>query len=141
MIFFGLGKRQGFANKSAHALAQRIIPALDVGRFPRLLADAAVILAKNRLVRLPKVAHCLRLGVCLWDALLELLASVCAAPAHGIGHDLERTPTQAYPYPRFVGFFLHKRPKFIEFKHVAALGGQQLFTQARQTFGFFLSSW
>jgi hypothetical protein len=53
---------------------------------------------------------------------------------------LARTPTQAYPYPRFVGFFLNKRPKFIEFKHISRLGGQQLFTQAGQTFGFFLSS-
>jgi hypothetical protein len=73
--------------------------------------------------------------------LLELLASVCATPAHGIGHDLARAPTQANPYPRFVGFFLHKRPKLIEFKYVSRLGGQQLFTQAGQTFGFFLSSW
>jgi hypothetical protein len=52
-------------------------------------------------------------------ALLELLASVSAAPAHGIGHDLARASAQANPYPRFVGFFLHKRPKLIEFKHVS----------------------
>lgn len=141
MIFLGLGKRQRFAHKPAQALAQRVVPSLDVGRFSGLLADTAVILAKHRLVRLPEVAHRLRMAVRWRYVLLEFLASVCAAPAHGIGHDLARAPTQPNPYPRFVGFFLHKRPKFIEFKHVFRLGGQQLFTQAGQIFGFFLSSW
>jgi hypothetical protein len=122
-------------------LAQRIIPALDMGRFSRVLADAAVILTKYRLVRLPEVAHCLRMAVRWRYVLLELLASVCAAPAHSIGHDLARAPTQANPYPQLVGLLLHKRPKLIEFKYVSRLGRQQLFTQAGQTFGFFLSNW
>lgn len=54
MIFFGLGKRQRFAHKPTQALAQRVVPSLDVGCFSGVLADAAVILAKHRLVRLPK---------------------------------------------------------------------------------------
>jgi hypothetical protein len=53
VIFFGLGKRQRFAHKSAQVLAQCVIPALNMGRFSIVLADTAVILAKHRLVRLP----------------------------------------------------------------------------------------
>ena len=93
MIFFGLGKRQRFAHKPAQALAQRVVPALDVGRFSGVLADTAVILAKHQLVRLPEVAHCLRIAVRWRYVLLELLASVCAAPTHGIGHNFARAPT------------------------------------------------
>ena len=99
MIFLDLGKGKRFAHKPAQPLAQRVVPALDMRRFSRVLANASVILAKHQLVRLPKVAHRQRLSVCWRYALLELFASVCAAPAHGIGHHFACAPTQTNPGP------------------------------------------
>src|SRR5262245_53550685 len=42
-----LGKRQRFTHQTGHALAQRVVEALDVIRFPRKLGDRVVLCRKS----------------------------------------------------------------------------------------------
>jgi hypothetical protein len=108
MIFLDFGKGNGFANKPAKPLAQRIIPALDMRSLSRVLADASVSAAKHIFVRLPKVTDRLCAAISLRHVFLELFTNICATPANGIGHDFACASAQANPQPRFVGLLLHE---------------------------------
>lgn len=57
MPTISFGKRQRLAYISAHALAERIVPAFDMGGFPGLFPHAAMrFFWKDRGIRLPKIA-------------------------------------------------------------------------------------
>ena len=51
-----LGKRQGFTHEACESLSQRIVPAFDVGRLPRLFAARRMVLVGQDFLRgFPKV--------------------------------------------------------------------------------------
>ena len=62
--YYRLGKRQRHAHKTSQTLAQRVIPALHMGRFARLFPYRRMLLLRdNRLVCRPEVGEAMSLAV------------------------------------------------------------------------------
>ena len=98
----GLGKRARFAHKAGQALAQRVVPTLDVCGLSAFLAHGAVGLwVKGRLIRLPQVAAGATSPVALGDALAQSPATVGAAVADEVGDNLARATAKRNPEPAF----------------------------------------
>ena len=58
MPAISFGKRQRFADISANALPEGVVPAFDMRRFPRLFADAPMrFTGKNVRVGVPEIAE------------------------------------------------------------------------------------
>ena len=57
-----LGKRQRFTHQTGHALAQCVVEALDVIRFPRKLGDRAVLCRRNHLL-IHDILICIKRGL------------------------------------------------------------------------------
>ena len=59
-----LGKGERHAHKTSQTLAQRVIPAFDMGRFSRLFSNRGVLLARDhRRVGRPEVGEAMSLAV------------------------------------------------------------------------------
>lgn len=85
MIFFFLERRKRFSHKPAQPLAQRIISALDMRGFARLLANVSVVAAKYIFVRFLKISDGLCMAIRQWDVFFEIFKNIDAAPTDGIG--------------------------------------------------------
>jgi hypothetical protein len=110
-----LGKGQRHAHKTGQALAQRVIPALHMSRFPCFLSYGCMLLLWDHCpVSRPKVREAMSLAVVVWNGLPQALTCLFAAIAQCIGNHLPCLAAQGNPNPGLVRFFEHKRPQLIE---------------------------
>jgi hypothetical protein len=131
MIFFFLGRRKRFSHKLAQPLAQRIILALDMRGFSRLLANISVVAAKYIFVRFLKIADGLCMAIRLWNAFFEIFKNIDAAPTDGIGPSRAMTCwLSSAQRTRLHRVQVHLRP-----------GRVTAFHSGWASFGLFLSSW
>ena len=112
-----LGKRQRHTDKAGQALTQRVIPALDMGRFSRLFSYSGVLLLRDHhLVGCPEVGEAMLLTLEVWNALPQSLARPFTPIPNGIANHLTRLAAKGDPNPGVIGFFEHKRPQFVQFQ-------------------------
>ena len=138
-----LGKGQCHAHKTGQSLAQRIIPALDMGGFSGLFAHRNVLFLGNHCcVGGPEVREAMPLAIPLWNGFPQPLTRPFAPIPNRIRHHLPRLPTEGNPHPGVVGFFEHKRPQFIQFQDrgrgIFGVRGEQRGTQRGKLSYFFL---
>ncbi len=135
-----LGEGEGFTHEAAQALAQRAVPAFHMAGFTRALATKAMrALWEHLIVGEPEVATCGTAAVRGWDACTQGAGAVGRTVAHEVRDDLAGLAAESDPHPAGVGFRANEAPEFIEFEHVALLGGQKRLTQRWEGFGFFSS--
>ena len=128
------GKGQCHAHKTGQSLAQRIIPALDMGGFSGLFAHRNVLFLGNHCrVGGPEVREAMLLAIPLWNGFPQPLTRLFAPIPNRIRHYLPALSTEGNPHPRVVGFFEHKRPEFIQFqdrgRRIFGVRGEQRGTQ------------
>src|SRR5438128_2001924 len=103
-----LGKGERHAHKTSQTLAQRVIPALHMGRFSSLFAYCRMLfLRDNCLVRRPEIREAVTSMISLWNGLPQLLTRLFAPIPHGIGDYLPALSAESNPNPGVVGFFEH----------------------------------
>ena len=135
-----LGKGEGLAHEASESLAQGVVPTLDVAGLACALVGAAVGAArKDLVVSQPKVAAGGAAAVIRRDALTQSAGALGRAIPDEASDDLARLPTKRDPHPARIELAAHEAPEFVEFEHVALLGGQERRAQRRQGFGFFSS--
>ena len=105
----GLGEGKCLANKARQALAQSVVPALNVGGLSRFFAHRAVSLSlKYQLISFPEVAVGATRFVVFGNAIPQSAATVSTAITDEVGHDLARPTTEGNPDPAFVDLFENK---------------------------------
>ncbi len=135
-----LGKRERLAHEAAQTLAQGVVPTLDAAGLTRAFAGAAMrALRKHFGVSQPEVAAGGTTAVAGRDTLTQRASAGCRAVTDEVGDHLAGLPTQSDPDPADVEFGAAEAEEFIQFQHVARLGGQKRFAQRRETRGFFCS--
>ncbi len=89
---FGKGERH--AHKTSETLAQRVIPAFDMGSFSRLFANCGVLLAgDHRRVGRPEGRFAMPCAVGGWNGFPQPLARLFTSITDGIGDHLSRLAT------------------------------------------------
>ena len=113
------GKRQRLANISPDTLPERVVPAFDMRRFPRLFADAPMrFTGKHLRVGVPEIAETHASSVRRGNPTPQPSTRAGAPVANHEGDDLARPAAQDHPEPPFPGPLPHKRPNVIEFQHI-----------------------
>lgn len=111
MVFVGFGKRQRFAHKARQSLPQGIVPTFHMSGLTRLFTDRLMLacqVAKNDLVRFPKIAKGGTMAIRVRYPMPQSPATFFTAVANKIGNDLSRATTKRNPNPPFVLFMAHK---------------------------------
>lgn len=135
------GKRQRFADISANALPQGVVPAFDMRRFPRLFADAPMrFIGKHLRVGVPEIAETHAPSVRRRNPTPQPSTRAGAPVTNHEGDDLACPAAQDHPEPPFPCPLPHKRPDVIEFQHIIWENGPQRLLQGRQALDFFLST-
>ncbi len=113
------GKRQRFADISANALPQGVVPAFDMRRFPRLFADAPMrFIGKHVRVGVPEIAKTDAPSVRSGNPVPQPSTGAGTSVTNHEGDNLAGPATQDHPEPPFPCPFPYKRPDFIEFQHI-----------------------
>lgn len=89
-------------------------------------------------VGLPKVAERPACSIFFGDQVPKTTAGFLASVSDKKRNDLPRPSTKRYPNPSFLCFFIHKRPQFVQFKHILLLGWEQGGHDVGQRLGFLL---
>ncbi len=101
-----LGKRYRLADEAPEALAQGVVPPLDVRAEPGVFpARRMLLICHHGLLRFPEVAVAVGTAVGLGNLPLQLLTGGPAAVANHVGHNLPRRPTERNPDPMFMYLF------------------------------------
>ena len=117
MIGKFFGEREGVTDEARDALPQRVIKALDMIGFPRVLRDRFVLRRRNDscvdsilvgIERRVLAVHCRQIGP-------QLFRTVMAAITDVEGNDLAYLLVHGNPDPLFVGLFLHEALHLIGF--------------------------
>ncbi len=136
MARVGLGKRQGFANKTSQVLAQGIEPALNMVGLSAFLADRLMAFpVKNALIGVPEIAERVATNIRCWNTSPEWQTTGFATIPDEIGHNLPGAATQGHPYPALVDLLEYKRPQFVQFQRIVQLGFGQGRFQRGQALG------
>jgi hypothetical protein len=139
-----LGKRQGLAHKARQALAQGVIPALDVRRLPGVFATRRMLLIGDHLlIGVPEIRIAVPRLIASWDCLPQLATGLFTAVTDDEGHHLTRGATQGDPYPTLIRALENERPQLVQLQRrgggVIRVRGQQGLAQRRERGVFFCS--
>ncbi len=108
MHFIGFGKGEGAAHKASHALAQGIVPTLDMVRLAALLAAVMLLCWHDLSIGRPEVAVAKAMLVSRSNATPQHAAGGFTTAAHGISYDLPGASAQSQPKPPLVLACPHK---------------------------------
>ena len=134
------GKRQRFANISPDTLPERVVPAFDMRRFPRLFADAPMrFTGKHLRVGVPEIAETHASSVRRGNPTPQPSTRAGAPVANREGDDVACPAAQDHPEPPFPCPRSHKRPDFIQLQHIIREDGGQRLLQWGRPSTFFLS--
>gem|GEM_PF-3499822 len=99
-------------------LSQGIIPALNVGYFPRFFANRIMLLVRNNdLISFPVVNENKCFFISEWYAIPEYSACLFTSITTRIRNDLSSLSAQCDPDPNFAIFLKGIRAQFIHFQH------------------------
>ena len=134
-----LGKGQRFPHITRQALTEGVVPALLMGGFPGVFADAAMRFGReHRLIGLPKVAVTGAAPKRRGNSMPQAPTGAGAVIPDNEGKNVPRPAQQHGPQPPLVHARPHKTPGFVHFQDVVGLGFRQRLFQRRQRFKFFL---
>ena len=137
-----LGEGKRFANGTAQALTQRVVPSFDMASLARAFAGAAVgAPGEYFVVGQPIVAAGRPAAVRGRDALTQSAGTFCRAVPDETGHDLAGLSAEGDPHPAGVRLRASETPKLIEFEHVARLGRQSVSLRGGRASAFFRATW
>ena len=115
MHCLGFRERQTLADEARQPLTQRVVPSLDMSRLPRILAASGVLFIRDDLViGLPEIRVAMPCLISFRNCFPELAASLLAAVADDISHDLARRTAQRDPHPTFVNALQDEGPQLIQ---------------------------
>ena len=138
MPTISFGKRQRVAYIAGHALTERMIPALLMGRLTGLFADTTRSFpGKHGLIGAPKVAVAGALTKCGWNPMPQASTGAFTVVANHKGQNVTGPSQQDGPEPACVDPFPDKTPGFIDFQHVLRLRGRERLLQRGQGVKFF----
>jgi hypothetical protein len=133
MIGLSLRERQRLANKTSHALAQRVVPAFLMRRLRRFFANRMRgTLGQDGLLRLPEVRIGTTPAIGGWDRIPQAPTRVRTVIPNDKGHNLAGATAQGRPQPLLVLARIDEGPHLIQFQNIAALFGRQRLRQCRQ---------
>ena len=111
MEFVGFGKGKRFAHKAAQSLAQRVVPAFDMGGFAGFFANGTqrvpVVwceLPKDLVIGFPEITKGSTMPIRTRNPRPQAPAIFFAASADKVGDNLTCAAAQSYPDPAFVFF-------------------------------------
>ena len=140
--FIWLWEGQGFADESADSLPECVVPSFDVTSLTGFLSNGLMFSGLDDCwIGFPKITEGSAPAIFFGDQFPELSAGFRTAVADEKRNDLAGPTTQGYPNPSFVGFWIHKRPQFVQFEHVSLLCRKKRRHDVGERLGFFLSSW
>jgi len=87
----GFGKGQSLADKACQALAQRVVPALDMRGLTGVFATSCMLFVRDHLlISLPKIRVAVPVLISRRDCVPQLAAGLLAPVADDKGHHLAR---------------------------------------------------
>lgn len=107
MEFVGFGKGKRFAHKAAQSLAQRVVPAFDMGGFAGFFANRVRVwceLPKDLVIGLPEITKGSTMPLRTRHPRPPAPAIFFATSADKVGDKLTCAAAQSYPDPAFVFF-------------------------------------
>lgn len=107
MEFVGLGKGKCFAYKATQSLAERVVPAFDMGGFACFFANRVMVwcqLPKDLVIGLPEITKGGTMPIRTRNPRPQTPAIFFAASADKVGDNLACAAAQGYPDPAFVFF-------------------------------------
>ena len=125
MVEIRLGERERLAHVASIGLAQRVVPAFHMARFPTGFIHAPVPPAgKHVAIGLPEVPKTSTALIRRGNALPQYATSLLTAISNRKGDNLSGAPTQRGPPPALLLPRAYKAPHVIEFQLIARSRGQ-----------------
>ena len=138
MHFIRLWKGKRFSNKTTNSFSKRVVPAFNVVCFTGFFANHSVFPIVNySSICLPEITKTLTSTVFGRHERPKFSTWFFAPISDEISDNLTGSAAKRYPNPSFEGFWINKRPQFVQFEHVCFFCGNKRFYDFGERLGFF----